>query len=110
MSIFQQYPFSLPPLAVSNVFLMDLTVGVLFLQEALESKKSKKDHGPTLGCLLISICYGRQLNNKNQELIQEFGLLWGVTARCSTSEMCCQAKLAMELSQCVTPILKWDLV
>ncbi|KAG8533651.1 uncharacterized protein KY384_001392 [Bacidia gigantensis] len=50
---FQQYPFALPNMIASLFFLVGLSVGILFLQETLESKKHRRDYGRALGSLLL---------------------------------------------------------
>ena len=48
------YPYVLPNLVSSILFLIGLTTGILFLRETLESKKSRKDYGLILGGVLTS--------------------------------------------------------
>ena len=51
---FRTYPFALPNLVGATLFLVGLTVGVLFLEETLETKKDKRDYGIMLGELVLS--------------------------------------------------------
>jgi len=67
--LFQKYPFLLPPLVVSIIFVAGLTVATLFLRETLESRKNRKDYGRQLGLKLI--CSGRQRNRNMLEAEDE---------------------------------------
>jgi len=49
----KEFPFALPNLVSSAVFLVGLSVGALFLKETLESKKHQRDYGRALGQLLL---------------------------------------------------------
>lgn len=50
---FKNYPFALPNIAASVLFLFGMTVGILFLKETLESKKHRRDYGRVLGQAII---------------------------------------------------------
>ena len=52
-SFLVKYPFALPNLAASILFLVGLTTGFLFLKETLDSKKHRRDYGRMLGNLLL---------------------------------------------------------
>ncbi|RDL33327.1 uncharacterized protein BP5553_08766 [Venustampulla echinocandica] len=49
-----KYPFALPNIVASALFLTGITVGFLFLKETLETKKHKTDYGRELGKSLVS--------------------------------------------------------
>ena len=52
-TFFKTYPFALPNIVASGFFLISLLVGFLYLKETLESKRSQRDYGRTLGQLLL---------------------------------------------------------
>ncbi|PGH17927.1 hypothetical protein AJ79_00826 [Helicocarpus griseus UAMH5409] len=49
---FKKYPYALPNMAVSVLFIIGILTGFLFLQETLESKKGHRDCGLVLGDML----------------------------------------------------------
>ncbi|KAI1638743.1 major facilitator superfamily domain-containing protein [Biscogniauxia mediterranea] len=46
---FKTYPFALPNIMGSVIFLISMTTGILFLQETLQSKRHSRDWGLVLG-------------------------------------------------------------
>jgi MFS family permease len=59
VKLLKEYPFALPNLLISVLFLFGITAGVLFLYETLEEKKDQKDYGLVLGRILTSPCVKR---------------------------------------------------
>jgi MFS family permease len=57
--LFKRYPFALPNVLTSLLFLIGITCGFLFLRETLEDKKHQRDYGLVLGRLLTSSCRKR---------------------------------------------------
>lgn len=57
--LLQKYPFALPNLLISSLFLIGITSGFLFLRESLEDKKDRKDYGLILGSALTKPCTRR---------------------------------------------------
>ncbi|RMZ78346.1 hypothetical protein DV738_g3862, partial [Chaetothyriales sp. CBS 135597] len=57
--LFEDYPFALPNVLISVLFMVSIISGFLFLNESLESRKHKRDYGILLGQLLTSPCTGR---------------------------------------------------
>ncbi|RVX69561.1 hypothetical protein B0A52_06625 [Exophiala mesophila] len=57
--LLKDYPFALPNLLISLLFLVGIASGFLFLHETLEEKKSRKDYGRVLGQLLTRPCTRR---------------------------------------------------
>jgi Major Facilitator Superfamily len=60
--LFADYPFALPNILISSLFCIGIFSGILFLQETLADKKSKKDYGLILGELLTGSCRKRKPN------------------------------------------------
>lgn len=58
--LFTEYPFALPNLLISVLFLIGIFAGVLFLRETLEEKQSRRDYGLLLGKLLATSCSSRR--------------------------------------------------
>ncbi|KIW30705.1 uncharacterized protein PV07_02413 [Cladophialophora immunda] len=56
LKLLKEYPFALPNLLISILFLCGITAGFLFLHETLEEKKSNRDCGLILGKLLTNSC------------------------------------------------------
>ena len=54
--LFEKYPFALPNVLISILFLFGITVGFLFLRESLEDRKDRRDYGRILGSLLLRPC------------------------------------------------------
>lgn len=59
VKLLQEYPFALPNLLTSVLFLVGITSGILFLQETLETRKHRRDYGLALGRLLTRSCVKR---------------------------------------------------
>ncbi|KPI34493.1 uncharacterized protein AB675_11047 [Cyphellophora attinorum] len=57
--LFKQYPFALPNVLISCMFILGITAGFLFFQETLADKKHKRDVGLVLGQLLTKSCRKR---------------------------------------------------
>lgn len=55
----KEYPFALPNLLISMLFLFGIAAGFLYFHETLEDKKSHKDYGLMLGQLLLKPCSRR---------------------------------------------------
>ena len=51
----RDYPFALPNFVAAALFLVGLTVGILFLKETLETRKDRPDYGRTLGDMLLRL-------------------------------------------------------
>ena len=62
--LFAQYPFALPNVLVSALFITGVTLGFLFLRESLEDRKHKRDYGIILGQLLTGSCSRRKQRNQ----------------------------------------------
>lgn len=54
--LLMRFPFALPNLLISSLFLIGITSGILFLKETLEDKRQRKDYGLILGSALIRPC------------------------------------------------------
>lgn len=52
----KEYPFALPNLLISLLFLLGIAAGFLYFHETLEEKKSHKDYGLVLGQCLLKPC------------------------------------------------------
>lgn len=59
LQIFKEFPFALPNLLISFLFLFGITSGFLFLHETLEDKKSHRDIGLMIGSFLTRPCTKR---------------------------------------------------
>ena len=62
-----KYPFALPNLIASIIFLVGITTGILFLKETLETKRHQKDYGLVLGKKLTAAfkaCFRLRMNPK----------------------------------------------
>lgn len=57
--LLRKYPFALPNLLISSLFLIGITSGFLFLQETLADKKHRKDYGLLIGSALTKPCTRR---------------------------------------------------
>lgn len=53
------YPFALPNILISSLFIIGITTGTLFLHETLAEKKHKRDYGLVTGQLLTRSCRKR---------------------------------------------------
>ena len=58
--LLKDYPFALPNILISLLFVLGITQGILFLHETLEEKKNRRDYGLLLGSLLTRSCRRRQ--------------------------------------------------
>lgn len=56
----ETYPFALPNLLISSLFLIGIFSGILFLRETLAEKKHQKDYGLMLGSTLTRSCTRRK--------------------------------------------------
>lgn len=56
IKLLEKFPFALPNLLISTLFLLGITSGFLFLHETLEEKKYRPDYGIMLGKLLSAPC------------------------------------------------------
>ena len=75
-SFLKRYPFALPNIISSIVFLVGLTVGFLFLKETLETRKHQRDYGRTLGKMLVRL-FARRESVKRQHDNEQTPLLFG---------------------------------
>ncbi|OCT49487.1 MFS transporter [Cladophialophora carrionii] len=84
MKLLQEYPFALPNLLISVLFMGGITAGFLFLQETLEEKRTRRDYGLILGRFLTRPCVRRphQLTQENNEESEAF--LSGISSEMST--------------------------
>lgn len=57
--LFEKYPFALPNVLISSLFVLGIGSGFLFLKETLAEKKTKRDVGLTLGKLMTRSCRKR---------------------------------------------------
>jgi len=60
IKLLERYPFALPNLLISLLFLIGITCGTLFLRETLADKKDRKDYGLMLGSILTRPCTKRK--------------------------------------------------
>jgi len=60
IKLLERYPFALPNLLISFLFLIGITSGILFLRETLADKKDRKDYGLVVGSAIVRPCTGRQ--------------------------------------------------
>lgn len=58
--LLENYPFALPNLLISLLFLTGIFSGILFLRETLEDKKNHRDYGLMLGSALTESCRRRK--------------------------------------------------
>ncbi|KAN0069593.1 Major facilitator superfamily domain containing protein [Elaphomyces granulatus] len=56
----KRYPFALPNIVASVLFIIGIATGFLFLEETLESKKDRRDYGLVLGQTLTAPCARRR--------------------------------------------------
>ena len=56
----ETYPFALPNLLISSLFLVGIFSGVLFLHETLAERKDQKDYGLMVGSALTRSCTRRK--------------------------------------------------
>ncbi|KAK5089642.1 hypothetical protein LTR70_006548 [Exophiala xenobiotica] len=59
VTLLERYPFALPNLLISFLFLIGITSGILFLRETLAEKKDRKDYGLIVGSAVIRPCTRR---------------------------------------------------
>ncbi|KIW84623.1 hypothetical protein Z517_00011 [Fonsecaea pedrosoi CBS 271.37] len=59
LKLLKEYPFALPNLLISILFMCGITAGFLFLHETLEEKKSHRDYGLIMGKFLTNSCTRR---------------------------------------------------
>ncbi|OMP86481.1 putative membrane protein [Diplodia seriata] len=64
-SFFEKFPFALPNIVGSLLFLIGIVTGILFLHETLESKKDETDYGLVLGEKLESAVSNQVVRAKN---------------------------------------------
>lgn len=57
--LLEKYPFALPNVLISSLFVVGVMCGFLFLQETLDTKKQQRDRGLVLGRLLTKSCRKR---------------------------------------------------
>ena len=72
---FEAFPFALPNLVASVLFVIGLTFGFLFLKETLEHRKNERDYGRILGQALIGCSRSRlraETRRKERERSRSF--------------------------------------
>lgn len=60
IKLLKEYPFALPNLLISLLFLCGISAGFLFLRETLEENKSRRDYGLLLGRFITAPCTRRR--------------------------------------------------
>jgi len=60
VKLLKRYPFALPNLLISFLFLVGILCGVLFFQETLAEKKDRKDYGLMVGSAITRPCTRRK--------------------------------------------------
>lgn len=58
VKLLERYPFALPNLLISVLFLISITCGILFLRETLAEKRGRKDYGLVVGSSITKPCTG----------------------------------------------------
>lgn len=85
VKLFEEYPFALPNLLISILFLFGMTAGFLFLHETLEEKKSRRDIGLILGRFLTRPCTNRPRQRSRSNTTEESeAFLSGISSEMST--------------------------
>jgi len=97
----EKYPFALPNLLISSLFLTGIVFGILFFRETLEDKKDSKDYGLIAGSLLTTSCTGRKYpawHQRNTDEQAEAFLSSGNTSNPSSPVLDRQPKRAGQTS------------
>jgi MFS family permease len=84
VKLFKEYPFALPNLLISLLFMCGITAGFLFFHETLEEKKSRRDYGIILGRILTRPCVRRPRQRSWSDAEESEAFLSGVTSEMST--------------------------
>lgn len=79
VKLLERYPFALPNLLISLLFLVGITCGILFFRETLAEKKDRKDYGLIVGSALTRSCtrrkrpawYTRQTSEAGEALLND---------------------------------------
>ena len=66
--ILKRYPFAFPNLVSGSLFLVGISVGILFLRETLEDRRHRKDYGLILGKLITTSCSKRKRRKARSQL------------------------------------------
>ncbi|KIW55400.1 hypothetical protein PV05_07683 [Exophiala xenobiotica] len=80
----KEYPFALPNLLISLLFLFGISAGYLYLHETLEEKKSRRDYGLLLGKLLVAPCSQKRRPRAWSTNEEEDPFLSGTSSEMST--------------------------
>ena len=84
IKLLETYPFALPNLVISLLFLVGILAGLLFLYETLEDKKGRKDYGLMLGRFLTRPCVKRPRQRTWAEVEESEAFLSGVSSEMGT--------------------------
>ncbi|KIX92076.1 uncharacterized protein Z520_12230 [Fonsecaea multimorphosa CBS 102226] len=84
LKLFKEYPFALPNVLISILFMFGITAGFLFLHETLEEKKSNRDYGLILGEFLTSLCTRKPQRRKWSNTEESDPFLSGMSSELST--------------------------
>ncbi|OAP64039.1 hypothetical protein AYL99_00011 [Fonsecaea erecta] len=84
LRLLKDYPFALPNLLISILFMCGITAGFLFLHETLEEKKSNRDYGLILGNFLTSFCTRKPLRRTWSNTEESDPFLSGISSELST--------------------------
>ncbi|EXJ66485.1 uncharacterized protein A1O5_10154 [Cladophialophora psammophila CBS 110553] len=82
--LLKEYPFALPNLLISILFMCGITAGFLFLHETLEEKKSHRDYGLLLGKFLTNSCTRRSPRRAWSNVEESDPFLSGLSSELST--------------------------
>ena len=83
--LLRRYPFALPNLLISLLFLCGIAAGILFLHETLEDKKSRRDYGLIVGRFLTRPCVKRPRHQRTwSEADESEAFLSGMSSEMST--------------------------
>jgi len=82
--LFKEYPFALPNLLISLLFLIGISSGFLFLHETLEEKKDRRDYGLLLGKLFMSPCSRKRRSRAWSNHEEEDPFLSGTSSEMSS--------------------------
>ena len=84
VKLFKQYPFALPNILISVLFMCGILAGILFLHETLDEKKSRRDYGLILGKFLTRPCNGRPRQRSFSAAEESEAFLSGMSSEMST--------------------------
>jgi MFS family permease len=75
--LLKEYPFALPNILISVLFIQGISQGTLFLKETLEEKKHRRDYGVIFGSLLTRSCRRKKPAIRRQDTEEEAPFLTG---------------------------------